>query len=181
MYAYLKTLHIIFIVTWFAGLFYFPRLLIYDREAREKPQPERDILVNQFRIMQKRLLFGITWPSMIITVILGLWLKSESPHIAWNDTWFIIKLSFVAGLIAYHLSLHRFYMHLKADKLIVSGNFLRIWNELATIFLIAIIFIVELQNALDLLYGLLGLLAFILILMMAIRIYKKFRITNLQK
>ena len=106
MYIYLKTIHIIFIVTWFAGLFYFPRLLIYDVEARLKPVVESKILVEQFRIMQKRLLFGITWPSMVITIILGIWLKTESPHINWGDTWFVVKLIFVSCLIFYHLSLH---------------------------------------------------------------------------
>ena len=178
MALYLKAIHIIFVVTWFAGLFYFPRLLIYDREARDKPQPEGDILVRQYRIMQKRLLFGITWPSMIITVILGVWLKVESEHIQWTSTWFVVKLSFVAGLIAYHLSLHKFYIDLGNDKLNVSGDFLRIWNEVATIFLVAIIFIVELQNALQMLYGLLGMLGLILILTVAIRVYKKMRIKS---
>jgi len=178
MALYLKAIHIIFVVTWFAGLFYFPRLLIYDREARDKPQPESDILVRQFRIMQKRLLFGITWPSMIITVILGVWLKIESEHIIWTNTWFLVKLSFVVGLIAYHLSLHKFYMDLGQDKLNVTSDFLRIWNEVATIFLVAIIFIVELQNTLQMLYGLLGMLALILVLTIAIRIYKKQRLKS---
>jgi putative membrane protein len=175
MYAYLKTIHIIFVVTWFAGLFYFPRLLIYDVEAREKSEPEQGVLVRQFRLMQKRLLFGITYPSMILTLILGFWLKCESPHIGWTDSWFIAKLCFVTGLIGYHLSLHKFYLDLGNNKLQVSSTFLRIWNEIATIFLIAIVFLVELQNMLSLLYGLLGLLGLILILLVAIRIYKGMR------
>jgi putative membrane protein len=174
MYLYLKTVHIIFVVTWFAGLFYFPRLLIYDVEAREKPEPEQGILVKQFRVMQKRLLFGITWPSMILTLILGFWLKFDS-GIEWSDAWFIAKLCFVAGLVVYHLSLHKFYSDLGKNKVYLSSTFLRIWNELATIFLIAIVFLVELQNMLSLLYGLLGLLGLILLLLVAIRIYKGLR------
>jgi len=175
MYLYLKTVHIIFVVTWFAGLFYFLRLLIYAVEARDKPEPDRSILINQFRLMQKRLLFGITWPSMILTLILGFWLKSVSPHIAWSDSWFVSKLCFVAGLVFYHLSLHKFYKDLGDNKLYLSSTFLRIWNEIATVFLIAIIFLVELQNMLSLLYGLLGLLGFILVLLVAIRVYRSLR------
>jgi len=178
LYAYLKTIHIIFVVTWFAGLFYFPRLLIYDVEAREKSEPAKSILLAQFRLMQKRLLFGITWPSMILTIILGVWLKLNSPHIDWDTPWFVMKLCFVAGLVGYHLSLHKFFNDLGNDRVYVTSTFLRIWNEVATIFLIAIIFLVELQNMLSLLYGLLGLLGLILILMIAIRIYKQLRRTS---
>ncbi|MGC4022398.1 MAG: CopD family protein [Cyclobacteriaceae bacterium] len=70
MYFYVKAFHIIFIVTWFAGLFYIVRLFIYNREAQDKSEPERSILQSQFSIMIKRLWLGITWPSCVITVIL---------------------------------------------------------------------------------------------------------------
>jgi putative membrane protein len=98
-FLYLKSIHIIFIVTWFAGLFYMPRLFIYDVEARSKNEPENHILVNQFRIMQKRLWFGITWPSMILTLILGPWIVIEADHIQWSDRWLIVKLCLVACFI----------------------------------------------------------------------------------
>ncbi|HVF96269.1 MAG TPA: CopD family protein, partial [Flavisolibacter sp.] len=71
MYAYLKALHIIFIVTWFAGMFYIVRLFIYNTEAAEKPEPEKSILQKQFSIMSKRLWFGITWPSAVMTLVFG--------------------------------------------------------------------------------------------------------------
>src|SRR6187399_2869758 len=71
MYLYLKALHIIFIVTWFAGLFYMPRLFIYATEAGEKPETEQSVLRKQFSVMMKRLWYGITWPSAILTLLLG--------------------------------------------------------------------------------------------------------------
>ena len=74
MYLYVKALHIIFIVTWFSGLFYIVRLFIYNREAAEKEEPEKSILQKQFSIMIKRLWFGITWPSAVLTLIFGAWL-----------------------------------------------------------------------------------------------------------
>ena len=175
-FLYLKSIHIIFIVTWFAGLFYMPRLFIYDVEARSKNEPENHILVNQFRIMQKRLWFGITWPSMILTLILGPWIVIEAEHIQWSDRWLIIKLCLVVGLILYHLSLHVIFKQLGRDIVRYSSNQLRIWNEFATLFLVAIVFLVELQNELDMLYGILGLLVFVGVLMLAIKLYKHKRL-----
>ena len=95
MYLYIKALHIIFIITWFAGLFYVTRLFIYNTEAAEKSEPERSILQKQFETMIKRLWFGITWPSAILTAILGslAWYK-----LGFTPGWLLIKIFFVAGL-----------------------------------------------------------------------------------
>ncbi len=175
LYLYLKAIHIIFIVTWFAGLFYMPRLLIYDVEARQKPEPESSILVNQFRIMQKRLWFGITWPSFVLTMILGPWIVIEAEHIQWTDRWLVIKLGLVAGLVIYHFSLQYIFRQLGKNLLRYTSNQLRLWNEVATLFLVSIVFLVILKSELDMLYGLLGLLALIAVLMLAIRIYKRIR------
>ena len=71
LYAYLKALHIVFVVTWFAGLFYMPRLFIYNTEAGEKSTEAKAALREQLGIMQQRLWYGITWPSAILTLILG--------------------------------------------------------------------------------------------------------------
>src|SRR5699024_471793 len=74
VYQYIIALHIIFIVTWFAGLFYMVRLFIYNREAQDKEEPERRILQGQYKVMIKRLWLGITWPSAILTFIFGPWM-----------------------------------------------------------------------------------------------------------
>ena len=153
---YIKTIHIIFVVTWFAGLFYIPRLFIYHVEAALKPEPERNILINQFKIMQKRLWYGITWPSMILTSIFGLW--SAYTINCWTDFWFLLKSVLVLGLVIYHLSLHQIFMQLSKDIIKYSSNQLRVWNELSTLFLISIVFIVELKNNLNILLGVFGLL-----------------------
>lgn len=78
MYLYIKALHIIFVVNWFAGLFYMPRLFIYATEANEKPEPEKTILIEQFKIMQRKLWYIITWPACIITMSFGIWLLIKS-------------------------------------------------------------------------------------------------------
>ena len=71
-YQYLKALHIIFVVTWFAGMFYMPRLFIYNTEANQKEEGIKNALHEQFAVMMKRLWFGITWPSAVLTLIFGL-------------------------------------------------------------------------------------------------------------
>src|SRR5690349_570746 len=100
---YILALHIIFIVTWFAGLFYIVRLFIYHVEADQKAEPERNILIKQFQVMQRRLWYGITWPSAVLTFIFGpiLWL-GYFPQYTFQ-AFFILKLCFVAGLALYHL------------------------------------------------------------------------------
>ncbi|HRG57913.1 MAG TPA: CopD family protein [Bacteroidia bacterium] len=171
---YIKALHIIFVVTWFAGLFYIVRLFIYDVETKDKPENERNILSAQFRIMQKRLWYGITWPSAILTWFFGLWLVYSNPDFL-KMPWFHIKLTAVVLLTIYHLSCGMILKQLKNEQCNYSTGQLRIWNEVATVFLVSIIFLVELQHTLNWIYGLIGLFGFTAILMIAIKFYKKFR------
>jgi putative membrane protein len=171
---YLKALHIIFVVTWFAGLFYIVRLFIYHTEASLKEEPEKSILTNQYKIMQKRLWYGITWPSMIMTLLFGGWLLWENPWFL-SQAFFILKLCFVGGLVLYHLQCHVMFKQLQKGIVKSTSFKLRIWNELATLFLVAIVFLIVLQNNIGFIYGMLGLIIFAATLMLAIKIYKKSR------
>jgi protoporphyrinogen IX oxidase len=171
---YIKALHIIFIVTWFSGMFYIVRLFIYNTEANAKPEPERTILQQQFDIMIRRLWFGITWPSAVLTLIFGpwMWYLYNGLH---PDNWLVIKLCFVAGLYAYHFTLQAIYKQEMNGKFKYSSGQLRIWNEVATIFLIAIIMVAVVKQGMSLVYGLMGLALFIVLLMSAIKVYKLIR------
>ncbi len=173
MYLYIKALHIIFIVTWFSGLFYIVRLFIYNAEANEKAEPDKTILKTQFGIMIRRLWLGITWPSAIITLILGPWLIYINPLII--DTWLWVKIGFVVLLYLYHYSLHVLYKQQQKNIFTYNSNQLRIWNELATVFLISIVMLVVVKQSMSLIWGLLGLALCIAILMSAIKIYKLLR------
>jgi putative membrane protein len=179
MSAYLKALHIIFIVTWFAGLFYIVRLFIYNREAQDKAEPERSILQKQFGLMSRRLWFGITWPSAVITLILG-------PLVMWNagwdrllfdqaGQWLLIKLAFVVLLYIYHFTLHSIFRQQAAGVFKYSSQQLRVWNEVATILLVAIVMLATVKQSISLVWGLAGLTGLIIILMSAIKIYKGVR------
>lgn len=174
MYNYILSLHIIFIVTWFAGLFYMVRLFIYHREAQDMEEPRRSILSGQYKIMIRRLWLGITWPSAILTLIFGPWMFLMYVH-GRPPNWLIIKLVFVAGLYLYHFSLQRIYLQQKKGVFKYSSTQLRIWNEVATLFLFAIVFLAVLKNGLDMIKGLIALIILAVILMIAIRIYKRLR------
>jgi len=175
MYLYIKALHIIFIVTWFAGMFYMPRLFIYNTEAAERPQPERNILQKQFSMMMRRLWLGITWPSAALTLIFGPWiwyLMGSFPQ------WLLIKLGFVIGLYAYHVTLHIVYRQQMKGVFKYSSQQLRIWNEVATIFLVAIVMLAVVKQNISVVWGIVGLIAFVILLMSAIKIYKLIRSKN---
>jgi len=172
MYLYLKALHIIFIVTWFSGMFYVVRLFIYNTEARERPGLEKKALQSQLTLMIRRLWVGITWPSAILTLVLGLWLLYLYGRL---QNWIWIKIGLVAGLYLYHLSLHHIYRLQNQGIFRFSSMQLRIWNEVATVFLVVIVMIAVVKNSLNWIWVLTGILMLILILYSAIRIYKIWR------
>ncbi|MEO6456093.1 MAG: CopD family protein [Ginsengibacter sp.] len=172
MYLYIKALHIIFIVTWFSGMFYIVRLFIYNTEAAEKSETEKNILRSQFTIMIRRLWLGITWPSAILTLIFGVWMGILYGSI---PTWLAIKLCFVTALYLYHFTLHKIYREQMNGKFRFTSQQLRIWNEAATILLIAIVMIAVVKQSMSVVWGLTGLILIIILLMSAIRIYKMVR------
>jgi len=172
IYYYIKALHIIFIVTWFAGLFYMVRLFVYNVEAYTKQEPEKTILLKQFALMQKRLWYGITWPSAILTLIFGTWIGILYGSL---PTWLLVKLFFVLGLFIYHLSLHRIFKQQQKENFKWSSQKLRMWNEVATLFLIAIVMLAVVKELLSAVWGLGVLIAFALVLLVAIKMYKKYR------
>jgi putative membrane protein len=171
-YFYIKALHIIFIVTWFAGIFYMPRLFIYNTEAKEKPVEVQAILHEQFKIMMKRLWYGITIPSGILTLIFGPWMWIMLGAL---PQWLFVKLIFVVLLYIYFISLHIIFKQQQKDIFKYTSQQLRIWNEVATIFLIAIVMLAVVKQAISFVWGLVGLVLFIIVLMSAIRIYKMVR------
>lgn len=171
-YLYLKSLHIIFVVTWFSGMFYLVRLLVYDCEAQEKPEPEKSILHKQFSIMISRLYWAITLPSAVLTFILGIALL----HYFWPiPFWLCIKLCFVVVLFLYQYSLHVLVQQHLQNKITYTGQQMRIWNEVPTIILVAVVFLVVLKSTMSMLYGIIGLIAFMVLIFSAIRIYKNSR------
>jgi len=157
-----------------AGLFYIVRLFIYHTEANDKPEAERIILQKQFEVMESKLWNIITQPAMILSVSAGLLMLYLNQSLLQTD-WMWVKLGFVGGLLIYHMVCKNIISQLKRGKFWMTSTQLRLWNELATIFLVAIVFTVILKSAIDWIYGLLGLVAFAAIIMVAVKLYKKQR------
>lgn len=174
-YFYLKAFHIVFIVTWFSGMFYLCRLFVYNTEASFKPEPEKTILQNQFFIMIKRLLFGITLPSAILTLLIGLSLLHTFNQ---YPSWMITKLILVFLLFLYHISLHIIYNQQKNKVFKYTGSQLRIYNEVPTIFLVSIVLLVMIRQELNMIYLGVSMLAFMLLMMAVVKIYKALRKGN---
>lgn len=172
LYLYVKAIHIIFIVTWFAGMFYLPRLFIYNTEANQRPEQEKKALQEQFSLMIKRLWLGITWPSAILTIIFGGWMAYLYGSV---PLWLKLKFGMVVLLYAYHFSLQKIYSEQKKGIFRYSSDQLRIWNELATVFLVGIVLLVTVKDALSPVYGVILLIILILFLFLAIKLYKKLR------
>jgi protoporphyrinogen IX oxidase len=174
MYPYILSIHIIFVVCWFAGLFYMVRLFIYHTEAQEKPEPDRTILSNQFEIMERKLWYIITVPSMFLVLAAGITMLILVP--SWlQQPWMQVKLCFVVALLAYHFICQSKMKQMAKGIFKWKSTQLRLWNELATLFLFAIVFLAVLKNAVSWIYGVVGLIALAIILMMAVKIYKRYK------
>ena len=176
-YNYIKSLHLIFVITWFAGLFYIPRLFVYQIEAFHKPSPEKEILGKQLKLMAKRLWFIITWPSAILATLFAVWLLILMP--SWLQMgWMHVKLLFVLLLFLYHYKTHLYYKQLQNDEVKVTSSFMRIWNEGATFILFAVVFLVILKSSIDWIFGIIGLVVLGVLIMLGFKLYKHIRSKN---
>ena len=176
-YNYIKSLHLIFVITWFAGLFYIPRLFVYQIEAFHKPSPEKEILGKQLKLMSKRLWFIITWPSAILATLFAVWLMILMP--AWfQQGWMHVKLAFVLLLFIYHYKTHVYYKQLQNDEVKVTSSFMRIWNEGATFILFAVVFLVILKSSINWIFGVVGIIILGVLIMLGFKLYKNIRDKN---
>lgn len=174
MYLYLKALHIIFVICWFAGLFYIVRLFVYYAEAQLKSDVEKEILSNQYQIMTNRLWYIITFPAAVLATIFGLWMLVENPALL-QMPWMHVKLLFVVLLWLYHFKCQQFVNQIKNKNLTKTGSFFRIWNEGATMILFSVVFLVILKSAINWIFGVIGIFVLALLLTLGFKFYKKIR------
>ncbi|HAA15345.1 MAG TPA: protoporphyrinogen IX oxidase [Cytophagales bacterium] len=174
-YLYIKALHIIFVVTWFAGLFYIMRLYIYHREAQDRPSEEQDILIPQYRMMERRLWYIIGWPSAILTFIFGLSLIIEGGFYQNMPTWLWVKVGILLALYGYHFLVHRMFVRSRTQPFRATSSQLRMLNEIPTLFLISIVFLAVTKSAARMGTGMVILLGIMVAFMIIIRLYKRAR------
>jgi putative membrane protein len=133
---WIKSFHIIFMVTWFAGLFYLPRLFVYHAMSEDRPS------IDRFKIMERKLFFGIMTPGALLTLLSGAWLWLGY---GFSGGWLVAKLALVAVLLAYHLYCGKLMLDFKRDRNRHGHVFYRWLNELPVVLLVAIVLLVELQ------------------------------------
>lgn len=173
-FLYVKALHIIFVVTWFAGLFYIVRLFIYQTEAEQKPEPAKEILQTQYKLMSKRLWYIITWPSAILASVFAFWMLYTNPYYL-EEPWMLIKLSFVFTLYFYHGYCNKIFIKLQNNVVKYTALKLRIFNEVSTILLFAIVFLVTVKSAINWIWGVVGIILFGILMMLGIKLYRTLR------
>lgn len=171
---YLKALHIIFVVSWFCGLFYIVRLFVYHTEALEMEEPKQTILHEEYMKNERLLWRIITTPAMVLTLITGISMLIIAPGYL-QGTWMHVKLTFVAGLLLYHFKCGSMIRQLALKKSKWQSFQLRLWNEVATLFLVAIVFIVVLKHSINWLWGTFGFVLFAIVMMMIVKIVKQIR------
>src|SRR3990172_2081682 len=136
---WVKSLHTIFMVTWFAGLFYLPRLFVYHAMAEDTPGRER------FKIMERKLFYGIMTPGAVLTAVFGFWIMFAYQDQYPGGGWLHIKLLLVAVLAGYHVLCGKYLMDFKHDRNRHSHVFYRWFNELPVLVLFVVILLVEIQ------------------------------------
>ncbi len=138
---WLKALHLIFMVTWFAGLFYLPRLFVYHSMTDD------EISIARFKIMERKLFWGITTPGGVLTLLFGVWMLFDYAWAAYGQMlWLQIKLAIIVLLVAYHIYCGKLLLTFREDQNQRSHVWYRWFNEIPTVFLIAIILLATLKQ-----------------------------------
>ncbi len=170
----IKALHLISVVSWFAGLLYLGRLFVYQRENQlhrtelsSEQKAVREALDVQYTVMARRLWRAITQPAMFATMVFGVWLSVEMQ--TWSAPWFHFKLLLIVLLLGYHFLCGRWRRELSLGTSTRDGRFFRIWNELGTLFLVAIVFLAVTKDPVKTLYGSVGFLAVAAAIVLAFR------------
>jgi putative membrane protein len=170
-----KALHIVGFISWFAGLFYVVRLFVYHAEAGERPEAERAILQPQLEMMAARLWKIITIPAMCLTMIGGIMMVVQLRPI---PTWLWIKFGLLAGLLGYHVWCGTIRRKQAAKTSTWTSRKLRVFNEVGTMFMVAIVFLAVFRTTMSIAWGVGGLLGLGIALMLGIRLYRKIREKN---
>ena len=136
LYPWVKALHLIFVVSWFAGLFYLPRLFVYHAMSEDQISQQR------FVVMERKLFRGIMTPAAVATVILGIWLVSFNPTYYAGSGWFHAKVAAVLLLLIYHFLCWRYLVGFREGRNTRNHKYYRFFNEIPVFLLMAIVILV---------------------------------------
>lgn len=136
MMPWIKAFHLMVVVAWFAGLFYLPRLFVYHASSHDV------ISLERFKIMERRLYYGITWPAALLATVLGIWLLADNPGYYLHAAWMHAKLSLIVLLWGYHLACGHYLRNFAVDSNKHTSRFFRFFNEVPTFLLAGIVILV---------------------------------------
>lgn len=145
-YLWFKAFHIVGIVSWFAGMFYLPRLFVYHAEANEQPEAVRKILQQQYQVMEKRLYHIIMMPAMVLTIVMAIAMIIEAPDLL-KQTWLHVKLGLVLVLMGYHHFCGRLMKEMAAGKFRFTGQQFRWFNEFPTVLFVIVVLLAVFKNS----------------------------------
>lgn len=165
----LKTLHIISIIVWTGVLLYMPRLFIYQTEANSKTEPDRSVLINQYKLMAKRLWIRVGWPSMALAIIFGLGIM----HPYFSSIWFWVKIGFVVVLIGYHHMIHFANKNLQKDNYAKSIDQLKSMNMMGVVLLLSIVVLAVLKDTINHLLVIGGIAILVILIFIAVKALMK--------
>ena len=174
---YLKALHVVGFVSWFAGLFYWLRIFVYLAEAKEREEPARSILWEQFTKMERRVYAIIVRPAAGITLVGGVGMLVVNPGYL-QLGWLQVKLALVAGLLAFQAYAKTYVASLEAGERAARPERLRMMNEVPTVFLLVIVLLAVLRSGLDALTAVVVVVVFVAGLGAGIKYYKEYRARN---
>lgn len=176
VYLFAKALHVVGFVSWFAGLLYVVRLFVYDAETVARPEAERRLLQTTLRTMQRRLWYGITWPAMVVTFAAGFWMVVDLARAPGGlPAWLLVKLALLLGLVLYHLQCGRLRWQLEGGTCRWTSRQLRVWNEVATLLLVAIVFVAVFRTQMATVWIVPGLVVLAAALGSAVLVYERIR------
>ncbi|WP_435355802.1 protoporphyrinogen oxidase HemJ [Emticicia sp. SJ17W-69] len=174
LHLYLKSLHIIGFVSWFAGLFYLVRMFVYHAESADKPESIREDWKKQYTAMQWRVYKIICNPAMMITWTCGILMLVNTPAFL-EQGWMQVKLVFLVLLTTYHLYCKGIISKQESGKTTFTSFQFRLLNELPTLFLVTIVLLAVVKDLLNFIYLFLGVIAFGVTLFFSARAYRKYR------
>ena len=172
VYKLAKAIHIVGFISWFAGLFYLVRLFIYHAEAGQKPEAERTVLQAQLEVMASRLWKIITVPAMLVTLAAGITMVVQTWPV---ETWLHYKFGWLLALVGYTFGCGRIRRGQAAGTFSWTSGRLRMFNEVATVLMAAIVFLAVFRSEMSAVWGALGLIGLGVALMVGIRVYRRIR------
>ncbi len=176
-YLWFKSLHIIGVIVWFAGLFYLVRLFIYHEESKNMNEEIREAFDKQYSLMEKRLANIITTPGMFLTVSMAICLLITNPNWLY-ERWLQIKLLFVLVLLIYHFYCYKIMNGLQKGESNISAKQLRLLNELPTLLLFIIVLLVVFKNNFPTSIATWSVVGLIIFMLFSIQLYAKIRKKN---